>query len=258
MEDLTNCGLQDLADRVARTPLDPLTTFKDDPLRILRTIRFAARFQLRILPEVSAAIHNEQVLTILKHKISRERIYKEFSLMVKGNNHMLSLAYLASYSLIPIIFAIEEDLPDLLSRGQDLMLSIARPRCDSNLVLYSSALLVFYALEGGFAVKRKKRDLQVYEAVCEDLKMTNFEVTSVCAVVSKTRQMMQVVQSLDLAELAELIRSLKENWKICLIISAHVIGGNVEEMVTRVEQFVEDHQIGQIWHEKPLLNVRCR
>lgn len=37
-------GLQDLENGIIRTPLDPYITFKDDPLRILRTFRFATRF----------------------------------------------------------------------------------------------------------------------------------------------------------------------------------------------------------------------
>lgn len=170
---------------------------------------------------------------------------------------MASLNYLVSYSLIPVIFTIDEDVPELLSKGANLMLSIVRPRSESNLILYASALLVFYALDGDFRVKRKKKDLTVYEAACEDLKMTNFEVTSVCAVISKTRIMMGVMQSLDLSELAEIVRTLKENWRICLVVSAYLLGGDAEEIILRVERFVEEHQIGQIWLEKPLLNVRC-
>lgn len=37
-------GLDDLRDGIIRTPLPPITTFQDDPLRVLRAVRFAARF----------------------------------------------------------------------------------------------------------------------------------------------------------------------------------------------------------------------
>ena len=43
VEDFTGRGLHDLANRVVDTPLDPLVTLKDDPLRSLRAVRFAAR-----------------------------------------------------------------------------------------------------------------------------------------------------------------------------------------------------------------------
>ena len=52
IEDFTKVGLTDLKERVARTPIDPLKTFLDDPLRVLRVIRFAQRYDLKIMKDV--------------------------------------------------------------------------------------------------------------------------------------------------------------------------------------------------------------
>jgi poly(A) polymerase len=41
-------GADDLKNGIIRTPLDPLRTFEDDPLRILRAIRFASRFDFKL------------------------------------------------------------------------------------------------------------------------------------------------------------------------------------------------------------------
>ncbi len=49
-------GLVDLAERRLRTPLDPETSFADDPLRMLRAARFMARLDLEPTPELVAAI----------------------------------------------------------------------------------------------------------------------------------------------------------------------------------------------------------
>jgi tRNA nucleotidyltransferase (CCA-adding enzyme) len=54
-------GLDDLNSRIARTPLPPRQTFHDDPLRILRCVRFASRFGLIIAEEVEAAILDVEV-----------------------------------------------------------------------------------------------------------------------------------------------------------------------------------------------------
>ena len=52
VEDFTGKGIQDLKDGIIRTPLDPEITFHDDPLRILRTFRFASRFDYKMVPEI--------------------------------------------------------------------------------------------------------------------------------------------------------------------------------------------------------------
>ena len=55
MEDLTGHGIADLRAGVIRPPLEPLQTFLDDPLRVLRTIRFANRFEFEIVPDIITA-----------------------------------------------------------------------------------------------------------------------------------------------------------------------------------------------------------
>lgn len=65
IEDFTQNGLIDLQRKICRTPLEPLTTFQDDPLRILRTIRFASRLGFAIAPEIQSAIQNPSIKVIL-------------------------------------------------------------------------------------------------------------------------------------------------------------------------------------------------
>jgi tRNA nucleotidyltransferase (CCA-adding enzyme) len=61
VEDCTGMGLRDLGNRIIRTPLDPLMTFRDDPLRVLRAVRFAARLNFNIVPEVKTAVLDPEV-----------------------------------------------------------------------------------------------------------------------------------------------------------------------------------------------------
>lgn len=84
VEDLTGRGLQDMERKVIKTPLAPLQTFEDDPLRVLRAIRFASRLNYEIAPEDEAAISDSSIKDALKLKISRERVGVEVTKMLKG------------------------------------------------------------------------------------------------------------------------------------------------------------------------------
>lgn len=66
VEDFTGTGIDDMKNGIIRTPLDPMSTFLDDPLRVLRAVRFAARLDFRITPEVRDAILNERVKVLMR------------------------------------------------------------------------------------------------------------------------------------------------------------------------------------------------
>lgn len=68
-------GIQDLNAGVLRTPLDPSRTFDDDPLRMMRAVRFASQLGFAILPDVFAAIVAMAPRIAI---VSKERIADEF------------------------------------------------------------------------------------------------------------------------------------------------------------------------------------
>ena len=77
VEDLTGRGFQDMERKVIKTPLAPLQTFKDDPLRVLRSIRFASRLMYDIAPEDEMAMKDPTIKAALRLKITRERVRVE-------------------------------------------------------------------------------------------------------------------------------------------------------------------------------------
>lgn len=84
LEDPTGRGLEDIQKKIIRTPLEPYQTFKDDPLRVLRLIRFASRLGYQIDPETRKAMQNEDIRAALKLKISKERVWVELEKMLRG------------------------------------------------------------------------------------------------------------------------------------------------------------------------------
>ncbi|KAK2593479.1 CCA tRNA nucleotidyltransferase, mitochondrial [Conoideocrella luteorostrata] len=103
IEDFTG-GLQDLAGKVVRTPLNPLETFKDDPLRVLRLVRFASRLDFTIHDDTRNVMANEQVLKALQVKISRERVGNELEKMLKGRRPSSALELVDKLHLYHAIF----------------------------------------------------------------------------------------------------------------------------------------------------------
>lgn len=77
--DPTESGLADLRAAVLRTPLDPDQTFRDDPLRMLRAVRFRARLEFAYAPDLEASIHRNAPHLA---NISQERIQQEFMAML--------------------------------------------------------------------------------------------------------------------------------------------------------------------------------
>lgn len=80
VEDFTGKGLSDLREGILRTPLDAVTTLKDDPLRALRIIRFAAVLGYDVAPETLEACGSKTIHDLLMRKVSGERIIRELRL----------------------------------------------------------------------------------------------------------------------------------------------------------------------------------
>jgi tRNA nucleotidyltransferase/poly(A) polymerase len=69
VEDFSGQGLADMRDGVIRTPLPALTTLLDDPLRVLRAVRFASRLDFRMSPELTVAASDPRVHQALEQKV---------------------------------------------------------------------------------------------------------------------------------------------------------------------------------------------
>ena len=82
MEDPTEMGLNDLKSRIVRTPTDPEVTLSEDPLRVLRLIRFASSLDFALDDSICSAFRNKVLLDALKLKVSRERIRIEMDKMM--------------------------------------------------------------------------------------------------------------------------------------------------------------------------------
>lgn len=94
-------GVGDLEKRIIRTPADPDMTFSDDPLRMMRAIRFATQLEFDIYPETFEAIRrNASRIEI----ITRERINDELGKIMRSRHPSIGLRLLEESGLMPLIF----------------------------------------------------------------------------------------------------------------------------------------------------------
>ncbi|XP_024532387.1 CCA tRNA nucleotidyltransferase, mitochondrial [Selaginella moellendorffii] len=104
VEDFTGRGVMDLKLGKIRTPLPPLVTFLDDPLRVLRSIRFAARFNFELDEELECMASADSVKAAFETKITRERISQEIQAMLFGKNPARAMCLLHKLGYWPLIF----------------------------------------------------------------------------------------------------------------------------------------------------------
>lgn len=94
-------GLLDLEDGIIRTPLDPDVTFSDDPLRMMRCIRFATQLNFRIEDETFDSLcRNKERIKI----ISKERIDDELNKIIMSPVPSIGFVELERCGLLEIIF----------------------------------------------------------------------------------------------------------------------------------------------------------
>lgn len=103
IEDFTGRGFQDMERKVIKTPLAPLQTFKDDPLRVLRSIRFSSRLKFDIAPEDEMAMRDGAIKAALRLKITRERVRVEILKMLGGPEPHESLSLLKPQRALSLI-----------------------------------------------------------------------------------------------------------------------------------------------------------
>lgn len=94
-------GISDLQNKIIRTPLNPDITFSDDPLRMIRAIRFAAQLGFKIDEKTfDAIIRNKERIEI----ISKERITDELNKIILTDKPSEGFILLDKSGLLPLIF----------------------------------------------------------------------------------------------------------------------------------------------------------
>jgi putative nucleotidyltransferase with HDIG domain len=94
-------GIKDLENKLIKTPVDPLITFDDDPLRIMRAFRFASQLNFRV--DESITIAANQLKERLKI-VSQERITDEFLKILSSEGPSIGMIHMYKTGVLEVIF----------------------------------------------------------------------------------------------------------------------------------------------------------
>ncbi len=94
-------GKNDLDEQLIRTPQNPIETFSDDPLRMMRAIRFASQLNFKIDPAAISAIETQTERIKI---VSQERITDELNKIILSPKPSIGFNYLFDTGLLKLIF----------------------------------------------------------------------------------------------------------------------------------------------------------
>lgn len=268
VEDFTGRGLQDMEAKIIRTPLEPYQTFKDDPLRVLRLIRFAARLGYTIQEDTLKAMANEEIHAALRLKISRERVGVEIGKVMTGPDAFGGLMMVYNLNLYATVFADPNNDTEFDDRDQfpaaldalrkildeSALLSVAlRPRDDLT-IAWTLATYVPYRDDEAAAVTAARESIKATNTVS---KVLSDSIRNRAAIQSTTQHIEDGVATR--AQVGMVLRDCGKSWRFQVLYSflCNALDAgfdNAEYYYTKFVQFVQEQGLENAAEMKPILN----
>ena len=107
VEDFTEKGKADLKRGIVQTPLDPMTTFADDPLRVLRALKFASRYAFHLESSLLKSAMSQEIREALSLKVSASRVAKELKSMLSCDRPVLAVRMIDALTLWAAIYGFD-------------------------------------------------------------------------------------------------------------------------------------------------------
>ncbi|KAF5102657.1 hypothetical protein DV451_001756 [Geotrichum candidum] len=249
VEDLTHQGLTDLEAGILRTPLLPFETFNEDPLRVLRLIRFSSTFGFTIAPECLQAMRDPRIESAFMIKISRERVGVEIFKALSSDRPQLCLALVEATGLYNAVFhlleayhpaGVNDFTPpasnleialraanDTITRGPAALVEKVVHNRASPTALHFWLAVALNPWEGVVAQDEKKKPVAaVNKIVREGLKLSTQDATTVAKALALHAEDLGPlgagparIADLDRLALGLLVRKAGEHWDLFFLYS---------------------------------------
>ena len=244
IEDWTGRGCTDLENGNLVTPLEPLTTFLDDPLRVLRAIRFAIRYNYTIAS--ADTIRSEpSIREALLAKVSRERVGKELEGMLSGKaaKPAAALRMIVDLGLADVVFS----KPQLsiqcegwqkrglsyLERMEKIKSSLDQATTTSVTCAIDERLLPLLALllplrKATYNAKKNKVFPAVHYVLSESLKFSKKDAEAASTIFVNLDRFLGQIVHFEKVECGLLFRETRGLWVTALALAAIESGEDVD------------------------------
>lgn len=185
VEDFTGKGLADLEGKIIRTPISPSITFSDDPLRILRTLRFAAKYNFTIAPEIIDALGNGHIVGKIATLVSAERIGLEIHKIIGRRSYGKAFLLMATNDIFKYAFKYPPEtkvdnarIYRYIEAHSALLDGKTAPPADLPAETVSDPLVALYSvlhIGMGERIGKRKQDFLNVSIVSSSLKWNNAE-----------------------------------------------------------------------------------
>ncbi|CEO99751.1 unnamed protein product (mitochondrion) [Plasmodiophora brassicae] len=275
VEDLTCQGLEDLHTRTLRTPVEPLQTLLDDPLRALRAIRFMGRLRFRFAPKLHEAMLNSSTRMHLAEKVSRERVGIELHKMFfdeHSDAEECARAIVQYKFYSPICLRLPAvsppDLDKCAQQALDTMALAAKHFKEPNVSLDIPArrLLLFSSFLSPFAdmtYVEKGKDVPVIRyIIMEGLKLPNDLFKRVFHLLSNAPQLRMLATAHyrpgrptahHVISIGKLLRQMGPDWRHVFAM-CHILYPESASALRCLKNWIDSSEIKKLHKWTPLLN----
>ncbi|WP_162596550.1 polynucleotide adenylyltransferase PcnB [Vibrio atypicus] len=165
-------GIEDMEDKLIRLIGDPETRYREDPVRMLRAIRFAVKLDFDIEEETAAPI--EEMAPLLQ-EIPAARLYEESLKMLQSGHGLETYHLMREYNLFQQLFPtiaefFTEDYSSPTEQMLDLVLDSTDQRIEEGKRInpaFMFAAMLWYPLQAKAEQMMSKRKLSFYDAIME-------------------------------------------------------------------------------------------
>jgi len=276
VEDFVGSGVDDLRAGVIRTPLPPKETFEDDPLRMLRAIRFAARLGFSLDGNILEAMRMPSTPKLLIDKVSRERVGIEVDKMFSagGSRPCMAAQLLKEADMLGAVFLVPE-VETRVHNGHDhppsadnLAIGVARAhrvvellgadasKQDGRLATYAAILSPWSHLR--YLEKSRSRPF-MHLVIRGGLRLPS-DLADMVAVVNETAIGLSRLSMTESRErrlrTGEHLRTLKDQWPVALALSVVLTqdSTDMQRVFAESKQWIEASGLSGCWTWRPYID----